>query len=89
MSLDPSHIRWLKNIFDLLAIGGVWGFPNAGLVFQKIAPTTVICIGAMPFQEGMPGTPEEWKEHQEENYQLTVTHAIAAGYILLDRRNAQ
>jgi hypothetical protein len=35
VELEVENVKWCKNMFALLAEGGVWGVPRSELIFQK------------------------------------------------------
>lgn len=85
-NLRPEHVEWQRQVFQLLRIGGVWAFPGAGLIFRRRAENVVVCDDSMPFQEGMPGSPEEWQKHQDDSYEAVRQRGEAAGFVMLDER---
>lgn len=85
--LDPDHVEWTRRLFQMLRIGGFWGYPNAGLLFRKKSKTLIVCDDSMPFEDGMPGTPEQWKAYQDKCYREVAEHATAAGFEIRDERS--
>jgi|TARA_B100001059_G_C17497789_1_gene409531 hypothetical protein len=31
------NTRWLKDVFRVLRVGGIWGWPEAGRTFRKVS----------------------------------------------------
>lgn len=85
-NLRPEHVEWQRQIFLMLSIGGVWAYPNAGLLFRRRSERVIVCDDSMPFQDGMPGTPAEWQKHQDDAYEAVRQHSEAAGFTMLDER---
>ena len=76
-----EDVQWSRRTFDSLrSDGGIWGYPNAGLVYQRRGEELVL-TARMPFQRGMASftTPAEWAEVQEREHQLVVEHFALAG----------
>jgi hypothetical protein len=54
---------WARNMWAMLADGGVWGVPRCGLMYRKDGNSLVL-YARMPWEEGMPMTEEELIEFQ-------------------------
>lgn len=76
--MNPEHIRWCRQTFDMMAEGGVWGIPRSGLVFQRIGDKLVL-KDAMPWSAEMPITADELEAMQLREFEETKEHFAAAG----------
>lgn len=63
--LDPGHIRWQKNVLDALVIGGRYGIPLTGAVFEKLGKDLILV---------------ECRGMDEDLLLLAIEHMEAGGY---------
>jgi hypothetical protein len=76
--LDPGHVAWSRRQFDILAEGAIWGVPRSGMIFQRRGDTLVL-IECMPHMNGMPLTPAQLAEQQQNEFEAIAEHFEAAG----------
>jgi hypothetical protein len=76
--LNPDHIAWSKDHFELMAQGGIWAVPRSGLVFTKILDGLVL-TAVMPHEPEMPVSEAELHEYQDADYAVIKEHFEAAG----------
>lgn len=70
MGKTQAHVAWCSRLFDSLREGGEWGYPAAGLIFHK-REGSFILTAVMPWQEGMPGSRDEFHAMQQEEFDKT------------------
>ena len=73
--LNPEHVRWTKNVLDLLTIGGVWGIPRSGLVVTKTGDSSISISFPNQFGHSTHAAAALMNE-----LDLVTKHSIAAGY---------
>lgn len=72
-------LLWCQGLWDMMADGAVWAVPRSGLVFEKNKAEKLLFVRTrQPFLEGMPGTREEWRAWQEDDFE-----AIKARFALI------
>lgn len=76
--MDPKHVAWCRLTFDLIADGGSWGVPRSGLTFQRRGDTLIL-IGVMPREDGVPRGINTLTDQQEAEYRAIRRHFEAAG----------
>jgi hypothetical protein len=76
-----AHVEWSRRLFALMPDGGVWGVPRSGLLFRKDGDTLVL-IGSMPWEDGMPMTEDELTKQQDAEYADIQRHFEAAGVMV-------
>jgi hypothetical protein len=84
--LDPDHVQWCANTFNLIRHGGVWGIPRTGLIFTRTGENELTLTARMPYMDGMEEllTPEQLDEQQQSDYEGTRIHMEAAGITVKD-----
>ena len=76
--LDPAHVAWCRQHFAMIKDGGTWAIPRSGMIFTKRGNNLVL-TAAMPWEPGMPCTPEELTEQQTRELEECREHFGAAG----------
>ena len=79
--MEDAHVAWCRNLFDMIAEGGVWGVPRSGLVFRKQSGCLVL-QDRMPYDPDMIElgiTEEQLQEQQDGDFEAIRTHFEAAG----------
>jgi len=97
-ALNPVHVAWTKNQVNLLAIGEMWGYPSAGLIFRRVSEDTLALVESMPWkilenaienserELDIPRTAVEYAAHQARAIAQVSAHLAAAGFKFEDRR---
>jgi hypothetical protein len=62
--------EWCRTHFALMAVGGTWGVPRSGLVFQKVSvePPVLELVTQMPHAPEMPVAADELAGFQDADY---------------------
>jgi hypothetical protein len=79
-----SEVEWCAGIFGMLADGGMWGVPRSGLAFQRQGDGLHL-ISKMPYAPELGGTPSEWAEYQEDDFQEIKRRFDKAGIAMEDK----
>jgi hypothetical protein len=66
-------------MFNVLAIGGIWGVPRSGLIFTRTGEDTLALTQVMPWEEGMPIPREELLAQQDGDYREIKKYMELAG----------
>jgi len=80
---EASHVEWSRNMFHVLAIGGVWGVPRSGLIFTRTGEDTLTLTGVMPHEEGMPITCGELFAQQAADIEQITKYMEMAGITVI------
>lgn len=85
-SLDPDDVAGTYAMFSMIRVGGVWGVPRSGLVYQRTSETTLVLTDRMPWMPEMEGTitAEQLAEQQQSDHEGMVAHLGAAGVTVTD-----
>lgn len=86
MQLNPAHVAWCQNLWNMMADGGAWAVPRSGLIFNKRGGKLVL-VARMPYdEEAMPGTitAEELSLQQSNDFEGTRAHFAAFGVTVED-----
>jgi hypothetical protein len=88
MSELQYHVLWCRQMYLMMAPGGIWGVPRSGLLFQKttedIGPKLVL-TQVMPWtKEMMPITAEQLLEQQRGDFETIRDHFRLAGILVHD-----
>lgn len=64
---SQSHLDWCRNIWAMIADGGVWAVPRSGLVFRKDEQARTWTVAErMPHDPAMPISADELRTYQDE-----------------------
>ncbi len=84
--MNPVHVQWCRMQVDILRIGGIWAIPRSGLVFTRTGEDELTLTERMPWMPEMQGviTVDQLAEQQQEEYNETARHMLAAGVRMID-----
>ncbi len=84
-TLTPNDVAWCRQQYAILAVGGVWGVPRSGLIFQKVPEPDVLDLFAvMPHDPAMPMDAEELLAYQRADFALIREAFQRAGIEIRD-----
>jgi hypothetical protein len=76
--MKSDHIAWCRNMFSMLAEGGMWAVPRSGLIFNRVGEELILAT-EMPWQADLSGTPQDWADFQADEFESIREHFGAAG----------
>lgn len=84
--LEPENVAGTVAIFEMIKVGGSWGVPRSGLVYQRDSETSLVLVARMPWMPEMDGTitPAQLAEQQQSDHEGMVAHLGAAGITVTD-----
>jgi hypothetical protein len=82
--LLPEHVEWCRRQVNMIRVGGVWGIPRSGLIFTRTGEDELTLTQRMPWIDGMPITPDQLADQQQDEYDETARHMRAAGITMID-----
>lgn len=85
MSEQTLMADWSRELFRVLKIGGVWGVPRSGLMFQRVSENELALTARMPHDPAMSITEDELIEQQTHEYEGVKRHFGNAGITVTDR----
>ena len=68
--------EWLAGNFNKLRIGGVWGWPDAKLVYKKKSEDSVQLISVGPFEPDTWKSAHEWVIKHSDVYEVEDPHEL-------------
>jgi hypothetical protein len=83
-TLNPDHVAWSRDQYDIIRVGGVWGVPRSGLMFTK-RDGWLELTARMPYSPLMPLTAEQLREQQQNDFDIIQRYFAAAGIPVIDK----
>lgn len=83
--MEPSHIAWMKRLFQSLNDGGMWGIPRSGLAFRRDGEAMVLAsFTPTDSPHIMAAQQEEFRQVQQHLAASNIEVRDETGLMLLD-----
>jgi hypothetical protein len=92
--MNPEHVRWSRNHFNLLSLNATWAVPRSGLIFKKVSQLQLALDNVMPWSDeigqgwrrGMdvPRNAKELLRYQRSDFEVIAKNFGAAGVDVTD-----
>ena len=74
-----QEVAWTHQMFHTLAPGGTWAIPAVGLITRRTGEHTITLEAMMPWAKGMPMSPLQLLNAQNEMWAQVSLRLNAAG----------
>jgi hypothetical protein len=92
--MNPDHVRWSRQHFQLLSLNATWAVPRSGLIFKKVSLFELALDNVMPWsdaigqgwQRGMdvPRNAKALRKYQQSDFEVIAKNFGAAGVDVTD-----
>jgi hypothetical protein len=86
MSAPANIQRFFDGVIGMAKIGGHYGIPRPGLVFERRAERRLVLVQRMPYDPAMAEviTPEQLEAQQQNEYEGMVHFGALCGWLVTD-----
>ncbi len=93
--VNDEEVKWSRNHFDRIKIGGIWAVPRSGLIFTKKDEQTFELTAVMPYLDEMktaaadgrdvPESKEDLVAYQRDDFDAIAKRFNRAGITMTGR----
>lgn len=92
MIKNPDDAAWCRKLFNTIRVGGTWGVPRSGLIFNKRDEQTLVLVSSMPWMKeigeaaalgrDVPMNKEEFLLYQRADFDIIADRFSQAGILV-------